>query len=355
MYIPTTTHVSPLATIRRERLLPQPGFVLVDEGERVEATTVVAKAETFAKHFYFDLLERLGVSLAEVQQYIRVQAGIAVEKNEILAQRPTMLGMSKKVVRAPAKGTVVDVQDGKVLFAATGQEIEIKAGFPGVIASVNPEWGVMLEAPGALIQGAWGTGKQEYGLLKVLVNDPTQPLPVELLDASARGAIIVAGSADDKALKACETAKVRGLILGSLSASYIRAARLLRFPVLVVEGFGKHVMSQNAWTLFADHNGREAYLDARPADRWEGRRPEVIIPLPPPGGSIPLPADGQAISEGKRVRVARAPYTGEVGTVTRVLSRKEVLPSGVQAEVARVDLENKGEVTVPLANLEIYE
>jgi hypothetical protein len=355
MYIPTTTHVTPLATIRRERLLPQPGFVLVDNGERVEASTVVAKAETFVKHFYFDILQRLNIPLAEAQQYIRVQAGLAVEKNEILAQRPTMLGMSKLTVRAPAKGTVVEVRDGKILFAAIGPDVELKAGYPGVIASVNPEWGVMLESPGALIQGAWGNGRQEYGVIKVLVNDPSQPLATELLDASARGTIIVAGSVNDAGLKACDNAKIRGLILGSISAAQIRSVRLAKFPVLVVEGFGKQVMSHHAWTLFADHNGRDAFIDARPMDRWEGRRPEVIIPLPHPGGAVPLPSDGQALAEGKRVRVTRAPYAGNVGTITMMLPRKEILPSGVHAEAARVDLENQGEMVIPLANLELYD
>jgi hypothetical protein len=355
MYIPTTTHVTPLATIRRERLLPQPGFVLVDNGERVEASTVVAKSETFAKHYYFDLLQKLDVTLAEVQKYTRVQAGVIVEKNEIMAVRPTLLGMGKRDVKAPAKGTVVEVRDGKILFAATGPDLELKAGYPGVISSVNPEWGVMLEAPGALIQGAWGNGRQEYGLMKMLVNDPSQPLPVELLDASARGTIIVAGTVSDAALKACENAKIRGLIVGSLSAAQLRAVRLAKFPVLVVEGFGTQVMSSHAWTLFADHNGRDVFIDARPADRWEGRRPEAIIPLPHPGGTVPLPSDGQALSEGKRVRITRAPYAGAVGTVTMILSRKEVTPSGIQAEAARVDIENQGEAIIPLANLEIYE
>ena len=355
MYVPTTTHVVPLATIRRERLLPQPGFVLVDEGERIEATTIVAKVETFGRHFLFDLTLELDVPANEVEKYLRAQVGTALNKGEIIAQRPTLLGLSSKRRPAPTKGTVLEIQNGQVLFAAAGPELELKAGFPGLIANVNTDWGVMIETPGALIQASWGNGRQEYGVLKMLINDPTQPLAADLLDAASKGAIVVAGRADEVGLRLAEQRKVRGLILGSMSSNLIRIARSLPFPVIVVEGFGKRVMAQQAWSLFADHNTREVYIDARPADRWEGRRPEVIIPLPHPGGALPLPADGQGLTAGRRVRVNRSPYAGQVGTLVSLPVRMEMVASGVRAAVAQVDLEEQGTVAIPLANLEIYE
>ncbi len=355
MYIPTTTHVVPLATIRRERLLSQPGYVLVDEGERVEATTVVAKAETYGKHYIFDLARQLDVPPNEVEKHLKAQPGVAMGKGELIARRPTLLGLSSIPIPAPARGMIVDVQNGQVLFASAGPEIELKAGFPGNVASVNQDWGVQIETPGALIQGAWGNGRQEYGVLKMLVNDPAQPLAAELLDGASKGAIVVAGLTDEQGLRLAEQRRVRGLILGSMSASLMRVARSMPYPVLVVEGFGKRIMSQQAWSLLADHNTREACLDARPAERWENRRPEVIIPLPHPGGALPLPADGQGLTEGRRVRINRAPYAGQVGTIVQLPARMETVPSGVLAPVALVDLEDQGNVVIPLANLELYE
>jgi hypothetical protein len=281
--------------------------------------------------------------------------GVALSKGEIIAQRQTMLGFSSVKVAAPARGTVVEISIGHVLFAATGAEIEIKAGFPGNIASVNTDWGVQLETPGALIQGAWGNGRVEYGVLKMLVNDPSQPLAAELLDATAKGAIVVCGTTDEKGLRLAEQRKVRGLIVGSLSSALMRLARSLPFPVLVVEGFGKRLMAQQAWSLLADHNTREASLDSRPSERWENRRPEIIIPLPHPGGALPLPADGQGLAEGRRVRINRLPYAGLIGTIDSLPARMEVSASGVLAPVARVSLEDQGTVVVPLANLDLYE
>jgi hypothetical protein len=355
MYIPTTTHVTPLATIRRERMLPQPGYVLVDEGDRVEAATAVARAETYGRHYLYDLPRMLDLPLQQVAKYLRVQAGAAVNKGDPLASRPTLLGLSSVAVPAPAGGAVVEIKDGQLLFAATGPVIEIKAGFPGTVLSINADWGVQLETAGALIQGAWGNGKQEYGVLKMLVNDPAQPLAVELLDAGSKGAIVVAGTTDEKGLRLAEKRKLRGLVLGSLPSGLIKAARSLSCPVLVVEGFGKRVMSQQAWSLLADNNTREAAVDARPPDRWEGRRPELIIPLTHPGGQLAQPPDGQALTVGRRVRVNRLPYAGQVGTVTLMPERGAAMPSGVLAAVAHVELEEQGTVVVPLANLEICE
>src|SRR6185503_14681402 len=103
MYIPSTTHVSPLATIRRERLLPQPGYVLVDEGERIESSTVVAQAEIVVKHYFYDLTQRLGVPAGEINKYLRAQAGVAMEKGDVIAQRPTLLGLGSLALKAPAK------------------------------------------------------------------------------------------------------------------------------------------------------------------------------------------------------------------------------------------------------------
>ncbi len=53
--------------------------------------------------------------------------------------------------------------------------------------------------------------------------------------------------------------------------------------------------------------------------------------------------------------INRAPYAGQVGNIVRLPARMETVPSGVLAPVALVDLEDQGNVVIPLANLELYE
>lgn len=360
-YAAAITHVLPLTTIRRERLLSRPGQVLVSASDRVEASTVVAQAEAVGRHYIFDLAQRLGLSAAELDReenlakYIKVESRTPVDKGALLAARSTLLGLRQLLVRAPSKGQLLAVGGGKMLFAAQGAAIELKAGFSGVISKVNPEYGVEIETVGALVQGWWGSGKQSYGVLRAIVPERDQQLTVAALDENAKGTILVAGTADQQALRAADTMKVRGLILGSLPASLVPVARALSYPILITETFGQKAMSEPAWRLLTVHEGREATVDARFADRWSRRRPEVIIPLPAAGTPPPVPNDGAPLAVGKRVRLLRPPFAGLVGVIKSLPDRRQSLPSGIHMLAAQVEVEGQGPVLAPLVNLELFE
>ena len=45
MILPSRTHVIPMTTIRRERILPVPGAATVRVNEKVQAADVIAQAE----------------------------------------------------------------------------------------------------------------------------------------------------------------------------------------------------------------------------------------------------------------------------------------------------------------------
>ncbi len=354
MYIPTTFHVLPLVTISRDRMLPRPGELLVQEGDRVDATTIIARADTVTRHYIFDLTQRLQAPVADVDKYVKVPPGEIVEKGDGLAVRPIMLGFRRLSVSAPANGTMVDVINGRMLFAAAGNGVELRAGFAGVIASIVPEYGATLETAGALVQGMWGSGRQSFGVMRTATTAPDLPIDASALDEGSKGMILVGGTADQRAFRSAETVKVKGMVLGSISASLIPTIRALSYPVLLTESFGSGAMSESAWSLLSNHDGREAMIDGRPADRWTGHRPEVIIPLPSPGAP-PSPAEGAPLVVGRRVRALRPPHLGAVGIIQQLVERPQLLPSGVQASSAYVELESGGAELVPLANLEVFE
>jgi hypothetical protein len=181
-------------------------------------------------------------------------------------------------------------------------------------------------------------------------------LKAEAITVSNRGVIVVGGrGVDAEGLRRLREYHVKGLVLGSLSPDLLADVRGLGFPVILTEGFGDRPMSSPAFTLLKTNTGREIALDARPTDRVEGARPEVIIPLPSSAQLPPVPAEGEALRAGKRVRGLRGPSAGSVGTVIKVLEYPALLPSGVRAPAARVDFEGAGPAVVALANLEILE
>ena len=364
-YIPPTTHVTLFALLRRDRFLPEPGEVLVREGQRVEATEVVARAAIATEHRLLDIAHDLGVPNDKADQFLVKDSGEVVKKGEPLAVRKLALGLYPKRVPSPVDGQLVVAGDGKVLLAVMPQAFELRAGFPGVVMRVVEGRGVSIEAPGALLEGVWSNHppalrfpREDFAVMRVVGSAANEALDPEQVDVSLRGTILAVGVLDsDSVLKKLAEVHARGLILGSLTADLIPAMQKLGLPVVVTDGFGKQGFSPAAYALLVSNSGREAWISAAARDRFAGRRPEVIIPLPSPGQSPPSLVAGEALNVNKRVRIVRGPDAERAGRVASLSERTTVLPSGVRMRVATVEFDQVQEpaVQVPFANLEIIE
>jgi hypothetical protein len=121
---------------------------------------------------------------------------------------------------------------------------------------------------------------------------------------------------------------------------------------MVIDGFGRLGMNSAAFKLLSTSERREVALNAEPWDRFEGKRPEVVIPLPA-SGELPLPRNADVFSPGQQVRIVRSPHTGKTGTLVSLRPGNTVLPSGIHAPAAEVRLESGDSAIVPLANLEV--
>jgi hypothetical protein len=111
-------------------------------------------------------------------------------------------------------------------------------------------------------------------------------------------------------------------------------------------------MNASAFKLLSTSTRRETALVADLWNPFIGSRPEIVIPLPAegtPGQSEPH----MQFMSGQVVRVTRAPHRGSVGKIESVLPEPTRLPSGVQADAARVRLESGETVLVALANMEV--
>ncbi len=349
-YLPPVRHVLPLTTVRRTRELPAAGAVTVRVNEKVQAQDVLGEAEVSPKHFFLDLARGLGVPEIQVQKYLEKQTGDLVNADEIIAGPA---GVARRTVRAPSDGRIISFAGGKVLFQVRGRKAEVKAGFPGLIIATDGVRRVTLETTGALIQGVWGNGKQDYGLMRMVGDGPRSRLQTRLMDIQLRGAVIVAGQCDHPApLQQAGELSLRGLILGGMAAALIPMARGLPYPIVVLGGFGDFPISAPIFNLLASNAGREVAVEGRTPSSYEIYGPEVIIPLPS-DHSVELPEDVIPLGPGVRVRILRAPLQGVVGEVREILPRAEEMPSGMLARTAVVSIEGSGPARVPLANLEV--
>lgn len=343
-------HVLPLATIIRERTLPVAGKINAHVNQRVNPTDVIGEASFAREHVLLDISRSFGVSPAAADKMIKVNQGDRVQQGALIAESR---GLFPRTIKAPRAGRVMIVGSGQVLMEVGDARVELRAGLPGVVTQVLPERGVVIRTAGALIQGVWGNGRIDNGLMVSLLEKPDDVLSAERLDVSLRGSVILGGHVRDvETLRAAAELPVRGLILSSILSPLLVTAYQMRYPILVTDGFGALPMNSAAFRLLTTNNKREATVNAEHLDRYAGNRPEVIIPLPV-SSEPPEPSDFEAFAVGQTVRLRRPPSAGMIGTVSDLPAGMSTLPSGLRAPAAEVKLENGETVLVPLVNLEV--
>lgn len=352
-YYPPETRVMPLTLIRRERLLPTPGEVLVAPGQRVESSDVVARAERGGQFRTFEIARLLRVPPARAMRYLKKGTGDAVKAGEIIASRA---GLGARPLRSPVTGTVVDVdeRDGRVAIEVASRQIELHAYVKGTIGNVLGGLGVVVETPGALIQAAWGIGGESFGVLHLVADSADEPLRASSIDIKAHGSIVAGGGIiTASALEQAQQLQLRGMIAGSIEGDLIEAASGMPFPIILTEGVGRVSMAAPIFELIQSQDGREVSINAETRTRWGLVRPEILIPLPTDTRPPMPPAVGAPLTVGARVRVVRGPHMGRVGTVSSIPARAQRIEIGTRVHGAEVRFGPASTEFVPFANLEL--
>jgi hypothetical protein len=351
MHYPFETQITPLTTVRRERMLPVSGNVLAVIGEHVEPTQVVARADLPGEFRILPVARLLDVPSSSVKRYMRVNLGDEVQRGQIIAKRGRLFAFT---VKSPIDGMIAASGGGRLLIEANSTPFDLRAYIHGTVSNVLQHYGVVIETPGAVIQGAWGVGGESLGVLKCIVDSPDELLEAEAIDPSCHGTILVGGiGLSDAALERAEELQVRGIVVGGLPPELVSRVEQVPFPTIVTEGIGKVPMSQPIFHLLRTHDGREASISGRVQPRWGIVRPEIVIPLPaetvPPTQVQP----GTPLKVGARVRLVRSPHMGAVGTVVALPAHTRRLETGARVHGAEVDMGQDARVLAPLANLEV--
>lgn len=348
--ITPVTHLLPLTHVRRDRMLPVKGHILVGTGARVNANDIVAEANQAGRHIILDIRRMLNIRrIEDAHQHIRYKPGEKVEKGDILAQ---INGIIPRVVRAPEDGKVKGIFRGQIILETPGSKIEMIAGIPGTVTEILPDRGLVIEADGALLQGVWGNGKSGSGMLLMTAASLEDELSRANLDVSLRGAVVLGGHvAQADTFAAASELPVRGLILASMSADLIETANKLDFPVILMEGFGRLPLNIAAHNLLSTNQKRDIVLNGS----WDAERnekPDLFIPLPAKGEPAP---DYAEFETGKTVRVTVPPFAGQAATLIHVRPGLTAFANGIRVIAADIQLETNVIVTVPLANLNVLE
>jgi hypothetical protein len=368
--------VVPRAVVRKRRLLPIPGRVLVQEGQAVAADAVVAQTDLPGKVHTVNVVNQLGIVPQEIRSYMVKREGDRVEAGETLAETRPFIAWLKTQVRSPVTGVVESVSDvtGQVFLREPPRPLVLSAYLDGRVVEVFPAEGASVEAACSLVQGIFGIGGETVGTIAMAADDPDAVLDPDRITDAHRGAILVGGSLIRReGLVRAKQVGVRGVVVGGLHDPDLRSllgrdlgvaitgTEQVGFTLILTEGFGRIAMATRTFDLLASKVGERASCSGATQIRAGVIRPEVIIPLTNgPELVVPSrtrdedPVEG-GLQIGDQVRIIREPYFGQICRVVALPVELQLLPTESKARVLEAELGDGRRVLIPRANVERLE
>lgn len=363
--------VIPCTLLRKKRLLPIPGKVLVQMGQEVSELEVVAQTELPGKVFSVNVANRLSVAPDEIKNFMLKGEGDALKKGDIIAENKPFLKWFKTEIESPVDGTIdsVSLITGQVLLREPPRQLPISAYVKGKVVEVVPNFGVTVETEGTFIQGIFGVGGETTGEITMAVDSPDEDLMPEDIKDSHKGKIVIGGkhaclATIEKAIATGVNAIVVGGIhdrdlrqlLGYDIGVAVTGTEKIGLTLIVTEGFGMIPMADYTFRLIASRNGEKASVSGATQIRAGVMRPEIIVPGYPRNVTQCKKEQGRGwIEPGDPVRIIREPHFGVIGTVASLPPELTKIGSESKVRVLEVELEGGKKLVVPRANIEVLE
>lgn len=358
--------------LRKDRILPLKGEVLVKKGDRVKANDVVAQTSLPGNVVPFKVANKLGVPAEMLGNFLKIKVGDEIKKGQVIAETKGLFGTGwfKTAVKSPIDGEVESISSatGNAVLREPRIPVQIKAFIDGIVTEVIKDEGVVVENRSAYIQGIFGLAGETTGQIKMLAKSPVDHLDPALITPDCKGKIIVAGALCSlEAIKKAAEVGVNAIISGGVDDEDLK--KLLGYDIgvaitghekigvtlVITEGFGPITMAKNTFDLLKRFEGQQASVHGFTQIRAGVMRPEVIIPLPL-GEGEQLVAEEPKMSSleiGSLIRVIRQPNFGEIGRITELPEILTKVESETMVRVLKVKLNNGKEILTPRANVEV--
>jgi hypothetical protein len=369
-YSPGLT-VTDSIVLRKERILPLKGKVLVKKGDKVKADDFVAETLLPGKVIPFNLANKLGVDPKFMKDYIKIKEGDILKKGTLLAETHGFLGMFKSVVKSPIEGELESISTltGQLLMREPKIPVQVKAFIDGIVVEVIENEGVIIENKSAYVQGIFGLGGETNGEIKVIVPSNEAVVDIKDVDESCKDKIIVCGAMVPlKVIRKAQEVGVAAIISGGIDDQDLK--KLLGYnigvaitgheeiglTIVVTEGFGTIKMAKKTFDLMKQFEGHQTSIHGFTQIRAGVMRPEIIIPLE--FDEDELQVEEAKMSElliGTTIRVIRQPNFGLIGKVTGLPEELTSVESETMVRILEAELEDGQKVTLPRANVEVID
>jgi hypothetical protein len=359
--------------VKKNRILPLKGQVVVKVGAKVKPNDVVARTELPGNVVPLNVANKLSIPPEDIREFMIKKEGDAIEEGEVIAiKKFPLIRRWSTTCKSPVTGSVESVSSitGQVLLRGLPIPVEVKAYLQGEVLEVIPNEGVVVACTGAFVQGIFGIGGETSGTVHVAVPDNTTVLDVKLISADMAGKVVVGGSlVTADALKKAIQVGVKGIVVGGFDDKDLRdflgydigvaitGSEEIGLTLVVTEGFGQINMAQKTFDLLKSHEGEMACINGATQIRAGVIRPEVVIPAQDQeqvaAKYVQRTMEGLAV--GSPVRVIRHPHFGRLGTVVALPSPLQKLESESKARVLEVEFTPGDRAVIPRANVEMIE
>lgn len=369
-YTPGLT-VAENTVVRRVRRLPLKGRVLVQVGQRVKASDVVAQTELPGDVKPINVVGKLGINPEDLPEIMLKQVGDPVAADEPFARTRGIFGMFKSECRSPIDGTIESVSNvtGQVIIRGKPTALQKLAYVDGVIVDVQDREAATVEVTGTFIQGIFGVGGETNGVLDVLVESPDEILDAKQIRPEHAGKIVVGGSlVTADAVKQAAKVGVKGIVAGGLNDADLRdflgyelgvaitGEETLGATIVITEGFGRIRMAGATFDLLRKRRGLIASINGATQIRAGVIRPEVIVPLSEPAAKRDGDSEMDSVLQvGTAVRAIRDPYFGLIGRCLSLPVELVRLTSETRVRVLEVEFEDGRKAILPRANVELIK
>ncbi|TYB31310.1 MAG: hypothetical protein FXF47_04695 [Candidatus Mcinerneyibacterium aminivorans] len=358
--------------VKKRRILPLQGEVLVKKGDKVSYDQVIARTELPGNVQPLNVANKLGIAPEEVKDVMLKGEGEKIEQGENIALYKSFFGLFKNYVKAPIDGTIDNISDvtGQVLLREPPIPIEVDAYVNGKVIDVVEKEGAVVESVATFIQGIFGLSGEKNGEIVIAVNSRDEELTADMIKEEYKNKIVVGGSyIRAKAIKKAQKVGVSGIVVGGIDDHDIKELlgydigvaitghEEIGFTLVVTEGFGEMHMAERTFDLLKENEGEWASINGATQIRAGVLRPEVIIPKEKDSADMAKEStESHGLEVGDQVRIIREPNFGEIAEIVEMIPELQELESESKARTFKVKLVETGEESiVPRANVEKIE
>ena len=357
--------------VRKSRILPIPGEVLVKPGDSVTYETIVASADVSGGVHMSNAAMLLDVGPSYLNLVMLKKVDDLVKKGELIGLSKQFFGLSKKELRADVDGTIEMISEvtGTVAIREAPVKINRNAYISGKVVELITGFGAVIETHAALIQGIFGIGGENHGLVKVVAG-PKEILTPDKITEECRGKILVGGSLiPEESLRKAISVGAKGIIGGGIKRGDINkflgyelgvaitGKENIGLTCIITEGFGTMNIAEHTYNLLSSLDGMMASVDGTTQIRAGVIRPEIIVPLLSKSEheEVKTEISAQGMVKGTLVRIIREPSFGAIARIVDLPIEPKKVETESKVRVAVVEMEDGTKLVVPRANLELME